>query len=212
MNWVVSWVDVSIYPVLAAYYLGYFIPALRDGATIGGMDGLGLGSVVAGRHRAHLVYLRSANPRRAAGGPHHQLAGRVHAAPAHRAGDPRLLLLVQDGNNPDLPFLAGGQALIPALSTGLFVVMWNYMGWELPSAAGDEIVNPRKTYPRAMALVLVAAILTYALPTVAGLYGGGGRQWPLSALGDRRSGVGRRDRTGAARVRHHGRPDRRVGR
>jgi amino acid transporter len=25
MNWVVSWVDVSIYPVLAAYYLGYFI-------------------------------------------------------------------------------------------------------------------------------------------------------------------------------------------
>jgi hypothetical protein len=24
MNWVVAWVDVSIYPVLAAYYLGYF--------------------------------------------------------------------------------------------------------------------------------------------------------------------------------------------
>ena len=38
MNWVVSWVDVSIYPVLAAYYLGYFIPALRDGATIGGVE------------------------------------------------------------------------------------------------------------------------------------------------------------------------------
>ena len=37
MNWVVSWVDVSIYPVLAAYYLGYFIPALREGATIGGV-------------------------------------------------------------------------------------------------------------------------------------------------------------------------------
>src|SRR5512135_3835453 len=38
MNWVVSWVDVSIYPVLAAYYLGYFIPALRNGATIGGVE------------------------------------------------------------------------------------------------------------------------------------------------------------------------------
>ena len=37
MNWVVSWVDVSIYPVLAAYYLGYFFPALREGATIGGV-------------------------------------------------------------------------------------------------------------------------------------------------------------------------------
>src|SRR5512143_3662205 len=38
MNWVVSWVDVAIYPVLAAYYLGYFIPALREGATIGGVE------------------------------------------------------------------------------------------------------------------------------------------------------------------------------
>jgi amino acid transporter len=52
--------------------------------------------------------------------------------------------------------------------------MWNYMGWELPSAAGDEIVNPKKTYPRAMTLVLLAAIVTYALPVVGGLYGGGG--------------------------------------
>ena len=33
-NWVVSWLDVSIYPVLAAYYLGYFFPTLRDGGPI----------------------------------------------------------------------------------------------------------------------------------------------------------------------------------
>jgi amino acid transporter len=52
--------------------------------------------------------------------------------------------------------------------------MWNYMGWELPAAAGDEIVNPKKTYPRAMVLVLIAAILTYMIPTVSGLYGGAG--------------------------------------
>jgi amino acid transporter len=37
MNWVVSWVDVSIYPVLAATYLAFFIPALYTGATIGGV-------------------------------------------------------------------------------------------------------------------------------------------------------------------------------
>ena len=35
MNWVVSWVDVTIYPVLAAAYLAFFIPALNNGATIG---------------------------------------------------------------------------------------------------------------------------------------------------------------------------------
>jgi amino acid transporter len=64
--------------------------------------------------------------------------------------------------------------------------MWNYMGWELPAAAGDEVVNPKKTYPLAMVLVLVATIATYTLPTVAGLYGGAGEDgkyqvWGLDA-------------------------------
>jgi amino acid transporter len=52
--------------------------------------------------------------------------------------------------------------------------MWNFAGWEVPSSAGDEIVNPRRTYPLTMALVLVAAFATYAIPMVSGLYGGAG--------------------------------------
>jgi amino acid transporter len=52
--------------------------------------------------------------------------------------------------------------------------MWNYMGWELPAAAGDEIVNPKRTYPLAMILVLFAAVATYVLPVTASLYGGAG--------------------------------------
>ena len=32
MNWVVSWVDVSICPILAATYLTFFIPALNVGS------------------------------------------------------------------------------------------------------------------------------------------------------------------------------------
>jgi amino acid transporter len=79
---------------------------------------------------------------------------------------------IRAGTSPTLPFLAGEQSLTGAFSVGLFVVMWNYMGWELPTAAGDVIVNPRRTYPRAMALVLILAVVTYALPLVGGLYGG----------------------------------------
>jgi amino acid transporter len=52
--------------------------------------------------------------------------------------------------------------------------MWNFMGWELPTAAGDEVVNPKRTYPLAMVLVLVATIASYSIPTIAGLYGGAG--------------------------------------
>ena len=56
----------------------------------------------------------------------------------------------------------------------MFVVMWNYMGFELATVAGDEIVNPKRTYPRAMLIVLLLAIATYVLPVIAGLYGGAG--------------------------------------
>ena len=37
-NWVVSWLDVSIYPVLAALYLSAFIPALNTGTTLFGIN------------------------------------------------------------------------------------------------------------------------------------------------------------------------------
>ena len=86
---------------------------------------------------------------------------------------------IKAGTTPVLPILSTGSitdsgALFTAFSTGLYVAMWNFMGWELPTAAGSEIVKPKKTYPVAMVLVLVAAIATYGIPTIAGLYGGAG--------------------------------------
>jgi amino acid transporter len=105
----------------------------------------------------------------------------------------------KSGATVSLPFLPGGEpihlgSLTAAFSTGLFVVMWNYMGWELPSAAGDEVVDPRKTYPRAMMIVLVLAILTYMLPVFGSLYGGAGENgryamWGISAS-DESAGIG----------------------
>jgi len=37
-NWMMSLLDVPIYTVLAAYYLGYFLPPLREGMTVGGIE------------------------------------------------------------------------------------------------------------------------------------------------------------------------------
>ena len=174
MNWVVSWVDVAIYPVLAAYYLGFFIPALREGTTIGGteLSANFLSWLVA----AVLIWLITWLQVRGA-----RLAGLTTAWMSIVMMAPLVLMTIvgfynwiRGGVTISLPMLPEGESMIGAFSVGLFVVMWNYMGWELPAAAGDEIVNPRRTYPRAMALVLVAAILTYAGPTVAGLYGGAG--------------------------------------
>lgn len=173
-NWVVSWLDVSIYPVWAAMYLSYFLPALDTGATIGGVELSGnfLRWVVS----AILIWAISALQIRGArlAGLFTNWLGLLMIIPLMIMSVVGIVAWISSGETIALPFMPEGVSLFGALSVGLYVAMWNFMGWELPAAAGDEIVNPRKTYPRAMALTLVAAIATYMLPTVAGLWGGAG--------------------------------------
>lgn len=192
MNLVVSWIDVSIYPVLAAYYLGYFIPAMREGAFLGGvyLSGEMLSWFFA------LVLIWSINLLQIRG-------ARLTAITTDWLGilmlAPLLIMSVigfinwfSSGMPLSLPLLPEGKTVMGAFSVGLFVAMWNYMGWELPTSASDEIVNPKRTYPLAMGLVLVAAIATYAFPMLAGLYGGGGNdgRYHLWGIEEYESGEG----------------------
>jgi amino acid transporter len=174
MNWVVAWVDVSIYPVLAAYYLGYFLPFLRSGAQVGGLElSGGLLSWLAGLVLIWSITALNIRGARTAGLTTNWI-GLLMLAPLVLLTGFGFFQWARSGVTPALPLIPQGETIFGALSTGLFIVMWNYMGWELPAAAGDEIVNPRRTYPLAMSLVLVAAVATYMLPTLAGLYGGAG--------------------------------------
>ena len=175
MNLVVSWLDASIYPVLAAAYLAYFFPILDDGATIAGIEIPGTTmSFILG---AILIWLITALQIRGA---------RLTGLTTNWIG---LFILVPLGlmtavgiwnwiQSPpaDLPFMPPDTDFTGAFSLGLFVVMWNYMGFELATVAGDEIVNPKRTYPIAMGIVLVLTIGTYLLPVTAGLYGGAGAE------------------------------------
>jgi amino acid transporter len=183
MNWIMSFVDTAIYPVLAAYYLGYFIPQIRSGFTLGGVELSG--GFVSFLVAAVIIWAMTALQVRGA-----RLAGLTTSWLGIAVMLPIVVMTVlgvynwiHSGVTLSLPFLPEGETVGGALSVGLFIVMWNYMGWELPAAAGDEIVNPRKTYPRAMLLVLVAAVATYALPAAAGLYGGAGEGGRYQAWG-----------------------------
>ncbi len=173
-NWVVSWLDVAIYPVLAVTYLSYFIPALDTGTVVGGLfiSGPVLRWLTAAVIIWAISYLQIRGARLS--GLFTNWLGIFVLVPLGLLSVLGIFQWIRSGYTVSLPFLPEGENLIGAFSTGLFVVMWNFMGWELPAVAGDEIVNPRKTYPRAMALTLVATILTYALPVVAGLFGGAG--------------------------------------
>jgi amino acid transporter len=179
INWVVSWVDVSIYPVWTAWYMSYFIPQLSEGTTIFGIEVSSdvLSWLVAAVLIIAISYLNMRGARLS--GLTTNWVGLLMIIPLIIMSGFGIYAWITSGTTPQLPFLAGGKAVTPGnlmtgLSVGIYVAMWNFMGWELPTAAGDEIKNPKKTYPLAMALVLVAAILSYSIPTVAGLYGGAG--------------------------------------
>jgi amino acid transporter len=191
-NWAMTWLDVPIYAVLAAYYLSYFFPALRDGTMIGGVEVSA--ALLQWLVTLVVIWLIAILQVRGA-----RLSGLFTSGLGIFMIIPLILMSIlgiyawiKSGTTVSLPFLPAGESMVGALSVGLFVVMWNYMGWELPSVAGDEIVNPKKTYPRAMALVLVAAIATYAIPVMAGLYGGAGAngQYQLWGIEGGDEGIG----------------------
>lgn len=172
MNLVVSWVDVAIYPVLAAYYLGYFIPVLRNGAMIGStfISANILDWLVALVLIGLISWLQMRGAKLA--GLTADWLGVVMLVPLVIMSIFGFINWIASGSSIHLPVLPPGETLIGAFSVGLFVAMWNFMGWELPTSAGDEIVNHKRTYPLAMVLTLIAAIATYTIPMVAGLYGG----------------------------------------
>jgi amino acid transporter len=187
MNWVMSLVDVAIYPVLAVVYLSFWVPQLTEGGW--GMPGW----VVQWLAAIAIILLISLLQIRGA-----RLAGMTSVWIGVILIIPIAIMTVcglynwgAHGSGFDMTFLPKDTSMWGAFSVGLFVVMWNYMGWELPTSAGDEIVKPKRTYPLAMLLVLIACIATYALPTVAALYGGAGEDNKVMLWGlEEEDGIG----------------------
>ncbi len=56
-----------------------------------------------------------------------------------------------------------------AISAGLAVAMWNYLGWDSLSTIAGEVENPGKAFPRAMLWGLPLVAIVYLLPTLIGL-------------------------------------------
>lgn len=83
--------------------------------------------------------------------------------------------LLRPNVNPFLPFQAPGADLTSQVGTGLALSMWLYSGYYEVSTAAEEIENPRRSIPHAIALVTPLVVLSYALPTIAGLTAYG--QW-----------------------------------
>ncbi|MGA9527493.1 MAG: APC family permease [Terriglobales bacterium] len=81
-------------------------------------------------------------------------------------------------HNPFLPLVPPNRPFHDVFGVGLALGIWLYSGFEQLSSVAEEVENPQRTYPRALAIVVPLSVATYFLPTFAGLaVAGNWRDW-----------------------------------
>jgi amino acid transporter len=93
--------------------------------------------------------------------------------------------------NPFHPWVVPHQATFKVFGVGLALGLWLYSGYEQLSTVAEEVENPQRAYPRALALVVPLSIAAYFLPTFAGLASAGSWQkWHTGFFSDAAAMIG----------------------
>jgi amino acid transporter len=173
LSWLTTFVDMALYPVLFADYLSetYF-----PDAAAGKVVFLDLGFVQFDVHwlicLAVIWPLAYLNVRSTKGVGDTSTAFMIFIlAPFAVMVVVGLTKLVTHGVDPFKPFTPHGVGPLSAFGAGMWVVMWSYLGWDGLSTIAGEIKDPRKNYPRALAISIPLITLCYLLPVIAGLAG-----------------------------------------
>ena len=164
-SWTNSFVDMAIYPVLFADYLNtllddhFGVRLIAQNGLVHWLVTLALIWTIA------LLNIRGVRPV----GATTVVLGVVVLAPFAIMSVIGINDLARHPQPILQPFLAHGQSLGGALGLGLFIVMWNYLGWDGPSTVSGEIERPAILYPRAILICLPLIVAAYVLPVIAGL-------------------------------------------
>jgi amino acid transporter len=87
--------------------------------------------------------------------------------------------------NPFTPFVVPHQATFKIFGVGLALGLWLYSGYEQLSTVAEEVENPQRAYPRALAIVVPLSMAAYFLPTLVGLASAGHwDQWHTGYFSD----------------------------
>jgi amino acid transporter len=146
--------DMALYPTLFVFYLGKLVPALGQGVPAVAVGIALIGACVAWNLRGSGAVGRGSF-----------LLGVLLLAPF-------VVFAVLS--------LAGGAsvpATAPAVSqggllAGIFVAMWNYMGWDNACTFAGDVHRPQRTYPIAMLATVALICLTYVVPVLAARHAG----------------------------------------
>jgi amino acid transporter len=102
-----------------------------------------------------------------------------------------VIALLHWHHNPFLPLIPPHQPTFKIFGVGLALGLWLYSGYEQLSTVAEEVENPQRAYPRALALVVPLSIAAYFLPTLAGLASAGNwEQWHTGFFSDAAKMIG----------------------
>ena len=94
-------------------------------------------------------------------------------------------------HNPFVPFIPPHQPTFKIFGVGLALGLWLYSGYEQLSTVAEEVENPQRAYPQALAFVVPFSIAAYFLPTLAGLVSAGNwEKWHTGFFSDAAKMIG----------------------
>lgn len=169
-NWSASFLLGGAYAVLFTDYLVYYVPGL-----------------VGWKHYAASVGLIAAitwiNVRGI------QMVGKVATALELFIFVPVATMIVRGlvrwHQNPFAPLVPPHQPTFKIFGVGLALGLWLYSGYEQLSTVAEEVEDPQKAYPRALAVVVPLSMAAYFLPTLAGLASAGNwEKWHTGYFSD----------------------------
>jgi amino acid transporter len=153
-NWTASWLLGASYAVLFTDYLAFYFPGL-----VGWKHYLVCFALI-----AVLAYINIRGI---------QMVGVVATILEFSVLIPVFVLCViaafQWHHNPFRPMIPPHIPPFQVFGVGLALGLWLYSGYEQCSSVAEEIENPQRSYPRALAIVVPLSIATYFLPALTSL-------------------------------------------
>ena len=167
-NWSASWLLGATYAVLFTDYLANYFPAL-----VGWKHYLVSVALI-----ALLAYINIRGI---------QMVGVVATILEFSVLIPVLLLCVIAAtkwhHNPFHPMIPPHVPPFQVFGVGLALGLWLYSGYEQCSSVAEEIENPQRSYPRALAIVVPLSVATYFLPALFSLAAlGNWQEWNTAYL------------------------------
>ena len=162
-NWTASWLLGASYAVLFADYLGAYFPFLTGWKHY--LVSLGLIALLG------YINIRGI-----------QMVGVVATVLELSVLVPVFLLVGIAASkwhtNPFHPLIPPHVVPFQVFGVGLALGLWLYSGYEQCSSVAEEIENPQRSYPRALAIVVPLSMATYFLPALFSLAAlGNWREW-----------------------------------